>query len=155
MTRTIGYGYERARALGAVAQAQVEAGNHVAAQSLLDEAVSMARAIEDTYVRERVLVAVAQAQVEAGRWEEAVSMVRTIEHAPTQTGMLRIVTQGLGNAGETGRLLRLVQQSWLQAETRVYLLMLLPMAMSLVPFNPKIAEGIVTSFEWVDNFGKS
>ena len=109
-------------ALGAVAQAQAQAGNHAAAQRLLDEALSVAREIEAGSERIKALQAVAQTLV---------------------------------NGEETGRVIRLVQQSWLQAGTRTYLLALFSMAMGVVPFNPEIAEGFAASFEWVDNFLKS
>ncbi len=146
IARTIEEGSLGTNALTEVVQAAAKAGKFA-------EAEALARTIEDAQERAEALKEVVQAITEAGKFAEAVTIARSIEVAGQRAKALTAVTQILVENRDDA--LRLIQLSWRAADTRDYLLQLLPLANALIQNNPELGIALVEGMAWVDAFLKT
>jgi hypothetical protein len=87
-------------------------------------------------------------------WKEAETTVDTIEVSVEKATILRELASALAAASEYEWLLRLVQHSWLRANTEKYAISLLLIANGLIPLKPSIGTSFCEAFIWVDSFLK-
>jgi len=89
----------------------------------------------------------------AQEWAEAERMIGAIEDSTSRARALRALGAALMNAKNYLQLLRLVQRSWQQANTRDYAVTLLSLVNGIVPLK-EIGLALLESFSWVDDFLK-
>jgi hypothetical protein len=128
---------------------------------LLRRAYEVAGTIESRDRRAEALSALGAALAQAQQkeqaqavWAEAERVIGTIPESDRRVEALRALGAALIHSNKDVQLLRLVQHSWQQADTRDYAVALLSLVNDLLPLKPEIGTKLCESFSWVDDFLK-
>jgi AAA ATPase domain len=120
-----------------------------------ERAVNLINSVQDHRQKAWALSELAGELAQGLEWDQAEDVINAIAAAPDlKAGAIIELAEALFASHETERLLRLVQGSWLEAETRVEVILLLPAAYGFVSFNPEIGIAFYEAFAWADDFLK-
>ncbi len=98
------------------------------------------------------LQALATALAQAHQWQQAREVVSSLEESEEKARALQELITSLVTVNENELALHIVQQAWLQAETRDSALKIFPLACGLISLNPEVGRGLYEAFRWVDSF---
>lgn len=79
-------------------------------------------------------------------------MVSSLEESDEKDRALQALVTALVTVNENELVLHIVQQTWLQVETRDSALNFFPLACGFVSLNPEVGRGLYEAFRWVDSF---
>ncbi len=120
-----------------------------------------AQSAEAEEFRYKILCEMAMILVYAQQWQqvekllaEIVNLNHTLKRSDINIEALQNLTNALSSFGKNEYVLRLVQHSWLKADTRKHAIKLLPLAIGLIPLKSEIGMDFCQAFTWVDAFLK-
>ncbi len=117
-----------------------------------EQAREVASSIERSDYKAVALRELATALAQAQQREQAREVATSIEESYQKAGALRELVTALVTVNENELVLHIVQQAWLQAETRDSALKLFPLACGLISLDPEVGRGLYEAFRWVDSF---
>ncbi len=149
----------RVQSLSIIAQMLLTSQQWKRAETLLKEAEEEAGEIERPEIRVQVLSTIAQIFAESQCWEKAgvllknaEEVARGIEDAWSRGQALNTIVQALGKSQQWDTLVRLLQRSWLFAETREHAMNVFSPVAGLIVAYPLLERDFMRAFEWVDAF---
>lgn len=120
-----------------------------------ERAVHSINAVEDHWQKAWALSELAGELAQAHKWEEAEDIISAISAAPElKASALAELAKTLAESREYKHLLHMVQKSWLEADTREEVILLLPVAYGFVSLKPEIGIAFYGAFAWVNDFLK-
>jgi tetratricopeptide (TPR) repeat protein len=117
-----------------------------------DQAEEVARSIKQSFMKTIVMNELAKALVQAQRWDRLERIVRSHEQDFLNAEVLRSFALALLQQNDYQGTLRIVQHTWLQAETKETALNLLSLSFGLVAHWPEMGSALYSAFLWVHTF---
>lgn len=146
---------ERAKALRKLVTALVMAQHLDRAETILKEMEVMAHTARQRESKTQILCELGIALTKVQRWQQAETVILTIDKSDERIKALREMAVELSRAGEDERLLRIVQNEWLQVTREEYAVKLLTVAAQFIKIRPEIGIAFYEAFNWVDTFFKA
>ncbi len=115
-------------------------------------AETVIRTIKESSILKRALRKFGVELAKAQQWERAEAVANAIGKNEDKAAVLTEMVKVMEQVGENGQILRLIQRSWQQADTKLYAVALISLITSLIALNPQIIPSFCTSFTWIDTF---
>ena len=141
---------QRARALSTLAGELARVQRWEEASRCWQQAQEIIASLPDEEKRVEALSMLAGELARAQHWEEARQVIATISDREERIMALCGLAHELARAHEEARLLRLVQQAWLQVTTCRLAFRLLPLALGLLPRHPELGPALAEGIGWVE-----
>jgi truncated hemoglobin YjbI len=148
----------RASAMGVLGQTLQADEEQDRANKVVQAFDGMPQTGENSDTRKSALRELVENLAETEQWEQALKIIRSIKTSDEEkTNILNLLINILSQNSPQNILIieNLIQQSWLEATTRDYLLDLLPMVNPLIKDHPHLALAFAEGIHKVDAFLKS